>query len=114
MTNAEYLERLNKVIRREDDAVHLSPLAPVLAMFLADWRPGNPDTEGVPDANMTSQDIVYQLEETCQLTVNDVTAVMLYLGYRLKVDEYRGMEWAIVHKTNAADEDDSSTPPICK
>lgn len=108
MNNAEYLERLRKVIERDASAAHLPALAPVLAMFLEEFRPGDPTAEN--GDNMTSLDIVYSLEDTCNLTVNDVTQVMLFMGYRLHVGEYRGHEWAMVHASIA----DSSTPPICK
>ena len=93
MTRAEYLSRVDDVIRRKGDAENLPATAPVVAMFAGNFMPSDPSAAS--GDNMTSLEIVAALEDTCQLSVTDVALVMTYLGFRLHVNEYRGHEWSM-------------------
>ncbi len=93
MNRAEYLKKVEEVITRTGDASGMGETAPVVAMFLAGFEPVLPPAAS-PD-NMTSLEIAQALEDTCSLTTSDVAAVMVRLGYRLNVNDYRGLEWAM-------------------
>ncbi len=93
MTRQEYLTKVQSVITRADGTGHLPDTAPIVAMFAERYMPIVPPTES--GDNMTSYEIVQLLEDTCQLTTTEVAAVMLFLGYRLHVNGYRGHEWAM-------------------
>lgn len=94
MNRTQYLLDVDKVIRGIDIPADFPATAPVVAMFLLDFMPG--DTTTPPGDNMTSLEIAQALEDTCQLSTTDVARVMVHLGYRLVTNEYRGHEWAMV------------------
>lgn len=81
-----YMSQLNALAEKGGNAA-------VLAMFLADFAPGDPD-EHCGD-NMTSREIVDALEDTTELTVTEVSDAMTFLGYKLHRNEYRCHEWAM-------------------
>ncbi len=91
MTRTEYLEAIDKVIQGVGVPSDFPATAPVVAMFLTDFMPGDPD--GPSGDNMTSYEIAQALEDTCQLSTTDVALVMVHLGYRLVANDYRGHEW---------------------
>lgn len=65
----------------------------VLAMYLADYRPVIPTrTDSV---NMTSKEIIDALEDMAQLDTDSVAWAMTFLGYRMHVNDYRGLEWSM-------------------
>ena len=69
--------------------------APVVAMLMEQYRPvipPEPSTE-----NCTSFEIVQILEDTCALSTEDVARTMVFLGYRLAINELKGLEWAMAH-----------------
>lgn len=94
MTNEEYTEKLSKIVDGIDSAEMERPqTAPIIAMFLDKYRPHiGPERSAL---NMTSTEIVNALDDICQCTTTDVAVVMAYMGYKLVVNEYRGMEWAM-------------------
>ena len=73
----------------------LPETAPVVAMFAEAFRPVVPPTSG--GDNMTSYEIVSALEDTCGLSTQEVARTMVFLGYRLNVNELKGHEWAMAH-----------------
>ena len=96
----EYLQSIEDIIANPTDE-GLPDNAPVVAMFLMDYTPELPPKE--TQHNMTSSEIVEALEDTCQLTVSDVSAVMVKLGYRLWRDPLKGLVWSM---------DSQITPPL--
>ena len=94
MDNSKYLIKIESIINNTyESAVELPDTAPVVAMFLKDYRPYNGDKKS--EDNRTSQDIITQLEDICQLTTTDVAKVMVFLGYRIKGDEYMDYIWGM-------------------
>lgn len=73
----------------------LPETAPVVAMFLEHFRPATTRDGG--DCFLTSMEIVQTLEDTCSLTTKDVALTMTFLGYRLRINEGKGPEWAMMH-----------------
>lgn len=71
--------------------------APVVAMFLMDYLPELPPKD--TPFNMTSADIAMRLEDVCTLTISDVSAVMVKLGYRIFRDPVRGFVWSMTSET---------------
>lgn len=67
--------------------------APIVAMFAAPYRPVVPPTDG--GDNMTSYEIVQVLDDTCALSTQDVALTMVFLGYRLNLNNLKGYEWAM-------------------
>ena len=94
MTRSEYLTLICNVVNRADGTEHLPVTSPVVAMFANGFLPSDPDGEQSGD-NMTSLEIVTALEDICQLSTTDVALVMSYLGFRLTVNSYRGVEWSM-------------------
>ena len=94
MKRNEYLNVIEAVVNRADGTEHLPVTAPVVAMFAKGFMPSDPDGEHSGD-NMTSLEIVTVLEDICQLSTTDVAIVMSHLGFRLTVNSYRGLEWAM-------------------
>lgn len=72
----------------------LPETAPVVAAFLEHFRPAT--TQDGADCFMTSMEIVQVLEDTCSLTTKDVALTMTFLGYRLRLGEGKGPEWAMM------------------
>ena len=70
-----------------------------LAMFLRYYRPADPDEQQGDDTtatdNMTSREIRDTLEDICDISLSEVAETMIYLGYRLHINELRGYEWAM-------------------
>lgn len=89
-----YEERIDSVITGKNET-ELPNLAPVLAMFLKDFRPSNT----LSGDNMTSAEIAYALEDIALLSINDIVEVMLYLGYSIVTNEFKGLEWGMTTKT---------------
>ena len=87
-----YEEKIQAVI---NDPVNcgLSPMAPVLAMFLMDYRPIVPPVD--VDTNMTSQEIAMELEANVILERNEITKVMLFLGYKLHFSTVQVNDWSM-------------------
>lgn len=74
----------------------LPETAPVVAMFLENFRPA--PANGGGNCFLTSMEIVQTLEDTCSLTTNDVALTMTFLGYRLRICDGKGPEWAILRR----------------
>lgn len=71
----------------------LPATAPIVAMFASQYRPVVPVADG--GDNMTSYEIVQLLDDTCELSTQDVALTMVFLGYRLNVNTLKGYEWAM-------------------
>lgn len=75
----------------------LPETAPIVAMFLEHFRPASAGDES--NCYLTSMEIVQILEDTCSLSTNDVALTMTFLGYRLRIAEGKGPEWAMRNET---------------
>lgn len=91
-TNKSYEQLLHDAINNPAGN-NLPPTAPIVAMFASAFRPVVPPTNG--GDNMTSFEIVQALEDTCSLSTQEVALTMVFLGYRLNVNVYKGHEWAM-------------------
>lgn len=98
----EYLQEIEDIIKNPE-AEGLQSNAPVVAMFLMEYRPELPPKQ--TPHNMTSADIAGALEDTCQLTNTEVAEVMVKLGYRLWRDPIRGFVWAMTSDTLKPDKE---------
>lgn len=67
--------------------------APLLAMFLKDWRPVTPPVNSIE--NMTSAEIAMNFDDICPVSTKEVSAVMLYLGYQLHCGGMTGLRWSM-------------------
>lgn len=76
---------------------NLPDTAPVVAMFLEHFRPAPSGKSG--DCFLNSMEIVQALEDTCSLTTKDVALTMTFLGYRLRINDGEGPEWAMLNAT---------------
>lgn len=90
---AKYLKKIEEVIERTDKTEHLPATAPVVAMFLEGFMPGDPESE--EQMNMTSYEIVQYLKDICVLTTTDVAMTMVYLGYRLQINYSPSPGWVM-------------------
>lgn len=106
-SESRYLNRLQLIQSQETGWPSMPATAPVLAMFLADFRPA--DERAARGDNMTSAEIIGAMEDICAFSTSEVAIVMSYLGYRLSVNNYRGLEWSMVA---VADEDADSLPQV--
>ena len=88
-----YEERVQVAITAPVDN-GLPETAPVVAMFLEHFRPA--PAGGNCDCPMTSMEIVQALEDTCSLATKDVALTMTFLGYRLRLSDGKGPEWAML------------------
>ncbi len=104
-SESKYLNRLKLIQSQETGWPSMPATAPVLAMFLADFRPAY--ERAARGDNMTSAEIIGAMEDICAFSTSEVAIVMSYLGYRLSVNNYRGLEWSMVAVT---DEDVDSLP----
>ncbi|GEM_PF-3045568 len=104
-SESKYTHRLQLIQAQETGWPSMPPTAPVLAMFLADFRPA--DAGAAHGDNMTSAEIIGAMEDICAFSTSEVAIVMSYLGYRLSVNNYRGLEWSMVA---VPDEDADSLP----
>ena len=93
MNDKEYLERIRNIM--EEKAGAMPATAPIVAMFLRNYRPILPP-EHWP-GNMTSIDIARILEDTCHMSTTDIALVMLKLGYELYHEACEDPIWAIYH-----------------
>ncbi len=87
-----YEQRIAAVIS-DPASLNLPPVAPIIAMFASQFRPMLPPANS--NENLTSYEIIQALEDTCSLTTQEVAVTMVYLGYRLNINSYRGYEWAM-------------------
>lgn len=87
-----YEQRINAAINSPAD-YDLPATAPIVAMFAEQFRPVVPPVDG--GDNMTSYEIVQILEDTCELSTLDVALTMVFLGFRLYVNDLNGYEWAM-------------------
>lgn len=106
MNEEKYLETIEQIIA-DPDAFGLPPLAPVVAMWLRDYRPGNP--EQPHEFDHASQEIAEDLRDVALVASNDIALVMVAAGYRIR--RYRGgalwsMEYAGTDDGNDDDNDD--------
>lgn len=91
-TPVSYEELIENIIS-DPSSFNLPQTAAVVAMFLKDFRPVNPPVPG--GDNLTSFEIVQVLEDICGLSTQDVALTMTALGYRLAVNELKGLEWSM-------------------
>lgn len=92
----EYLQGIEDIIANPE-AEGLGPVAPVVAMYVQEYRPELPPKQS--PHNMSTTDIMAELESLCLLTPSDVTEVMVKLGYRLWRDPDRGLVWSMTSDT---------------
>lgn len=81
MSEDLYLKRLEEIIADPDD-FGLPPLAPVVAMWLRDFRPGNPEQHH--EFDHASQEIADDLADVAAVSTNEIALVMVAAGYRIR------------------------------
>ena len=96
-----YEETIEKIIT-DPAAMGLPHNAPVIAMYLSSWRPMIPPAQG--SDNMTSLSIAGEFEDICPVSTQDVSAVMLKLGYRLECGGFMGIRWSMRRAEDSDDE----------
>lgn len=106
MNEEKYLARLEDIIL-DPEKYGLPILAPVVAMWLRDYRPGNPEQRH--EFDHSSQEIAEDLVGVAAVTTNEVAMVMVAAGYRIR--RYIGgalwsMEYAGTDDGNDDDNDD--------
>ena len=101
MNHAEYLQKLESVICGTGEAASLPSSAPVVAMYLENYRPQIPPQQGT--LNVTSFEIAEALSDVCSIPLNDVATVMLFLGYRLYRNFQGGFEWSMEYIEPSSD-----------
>lgn len=86
-----YEERLSSVISGQTETYLFPTLAPLVAMFLKDFRP----SEELSGENMTSAEIASALLDIADIDNNVIAEVMLYMGYSIVTNELKGPEWGM-------------------
>ncbi len=81
MNEEKYLAILDDIII-DPEGMNLPKLAPLVAMWLRDFRPGDPAEEH--EFDRASDEIAQDLVDTALLTTNEVAAVLLKAGYRIR------------------------------
>lgn len=89
---SDYLQKIDDIIA-DPSASDLPANAPVVAMFLMEYVPELPPKDA--PHNLSSTDIATELEDVCQLSTSEISAVMVKLGYRLWRDPIRGFVWSM-------------------
>lgn len=93
MNEEKYLALLAQICV-DPDSFGLPPLAPVVAMWLKDFRPGNP--EEAHEFDHSSQSIAEELSEIAAITTNEIALVMVAAGYLIRRYPY-GTYWSMVY-----------------
>ena len=112
MNEEKYLETIEQIIA-DPDAFGLPALAPVVAMWLRDYRPGNPEQRH--EFDHSSQEIAEDLRDVAQLGTNEIALVMVAAGYRIR--RYIGgalwsMEYAGTYDDKDEDADADDFPEL--
>lgn len=87
-----YEEKINSILT-DGTPSGLPSSAPLLAMFLKNWRPVVPPVGSFE--NMTSAEIAMNFDDICPISTKEVSAVMLYLGYQLHGESISGLRWSM-------------------
>lgn len=87
-----YEEKINNILT-DGTTSGLPSSAPLLAMFLKNWRPVVPPVGSLE--NMTSAEIAMNFDDICPISTKEVSAVMLYLGYQLHGEGISGLRWSM-------------------
>ena len=89
----DYIDDCRHIIDQFNEDDKMPATAAAIATFLMKFRPADPDE---PHSRLFSSDVVDMLEDICTPTLNEVTSVMLYLGYKLTMlpDNYT-IYWAV-------------------
>lgn len=103
MNEEKYLARLEDIIL-DPEKYGLPTLAPVVAMWLRDYRPGNP--EQPHEFDLSSQEIAEDLRDVAQLGTNEIALVMVAAGYRIR--RYRGGALWSMEYAGPDDKDDDN------
>lgn len=93
METTNYLTKNQAIIGNALCSINTFESAPAIALFLQDYRPLVPAAES-PD-NLTSFEIAELLEDTCKPTVEQVSVIMVTLGYRLHINKNGSPEWSM-------------------
>lgn len=102
MNDYMYLETIARIIA-DPEEFGLPPLAPVVAMWLRDYRPGNPEERH--EFDHASQEIAEDLRDIAVIGTNDIALVMLAAGYRIR-RYLGGALWSMVYAGTCDDTDD--------
>ena len=104
----DYKKRISDIINGTTSK-EMPETAPAISTFMSKFRPAD---ESADHDRMYSTDVVVMLEDICTPTLNDVTTVLIYLGYKLTMlpDNYT-IYWAVLpidgsHWDDAHDPDD--------
>lgn len=102
MSEDLYLKRLEEIIAGPE-GFGLPPLAPVVAMWLRDYRPGNPEERH--EFDHASQEIAEDLRDIAVIGTNDIALVMVAAGYRIR-RYLGGALWSMVYAGTDDKDDD--------
>ena len=102
MNDDMYLEIIERIIA-DPEEFGLPPLAPVVAMWLRDYRPGNPEERH--EFDHASQEIAEDLRDIAVIGTNDIALVMVAAGYRIR-RYLGGALWSMVYAGTYDDTDD--------
>ena len=106
MNDTIYLQTIKDIIADAVDGrlpMHIA----VLATVMKEVRPQIPPVDSA--SNRSSREIAESLEDICDLDFNEITHVMMRLGYRLYIDpddSMTGPKWAIMRLAGHWDGDD--------
>lgn len=81
VTEIDYKKRISDIINGTTSK-EMPDTAPAIATFMSRFRPAD-DAE--PHERLYSSEVVDMLDDICTPTLNDVTSVLVYLGYRLTI-----------------------------
>ena len=96
-----YEEIIEKIIA-DPASMRLPANAPLIAKYLSSWRPAM--STGDNEDHMTSLSIAEAFDDICPVSCQDVSAVMLALGYRLECGYHTGLRWAMVRSERMNDD----------
>lgn len=106
MNDTIYLMTIKDIIAEATDGKLPMHMA-VLATVMKEVRPQIPPVDSA--SNRSSREIAESLEDICELDHNEITHVMMRLGYRLYIDPddtLTGPKWSIMRLAGRWEGDD--------
>ena len=100
MNDEKYLKRIEDAMHNPGDFA-LCQYAPILAMFLKAFRPVVPARDC--EENLTSQEIADALEPIVHIELEDITDMMLYLGYEIVYVSLDLVTWSMEYVGDGSD-----------
>ena len=100
MNDEKYLKRIDDAMTKYHD-LGLSDYAPVMAMFLKNFRPVVPARDS--EDNLTSKEIEDALEPIVYIETDEITDMMLYLGYEVVYVSLDLVTWSMEYVGDGSD-----------